>query len=108
MKKIVGPGFTVTFSEDGDPSLPEGVKSIFSGMAAAIAADDMQDERRAAGCPEAHIDLYYYLHEERCCDEMNLASERFMAGQCQDCGSEEGYFEEDQRCAAHRKPQDAA
>jgi len=99
-KKISGPGFMMKFSEEGDPSLPDGEKSIFSNMNEALEIEEMQEARMEQGCLEAHIELYYELHQERLVDQWNEESTRFINGQCQNCGSTEGYREEIERCAA--------
>lgn len=93
----------IKFRMKDEPSLPEGEKSIFDNMDEALELEEMQEERMERGCQEAHIMLYYDLHQERLVDQWNLESERFLNEQCQECGSSEGYSESDQVCNQHRK-----
>jgi translation initiation factor 2 beta subunit (eIF-2beta)/eIF-5 len=94
----------IFFRDDDDPELPAGEKSVFEDMDEALRLEEMQQERMLYGCLEAHIALYYELHQQRMVDEWTEGSLRFMNEQCQECGSTEGYSVEDERCVAHRRP----
>lgn len=100
------PGVKVKARRDDDVALPEGEPSVFTDMDEALELEEMQEKRLRMGCQEAHILLYYLIHQERLVDQWNVESERFMAGQCQECGSSDGYQESDERCTKHRIKED--